>query len=161
MNAGSTIRIRIPATAPSFGGAYNNIAVTTPNEDDNREISPKTNTSVSNIQVVAPALIKNYDPTTITIGAQSILTYTINNLANNPSQNDLSFTDVFLSEIGLISQPQWLEQNGCTGTFIGDTNDNFAGISNLIFPEGVAFCSFTVIVTSNVPGIYLNDTTNF
>jgi uncharacterized repeat protein (TIGR01451 family)/gliding motility-associated-like protein len=31
----------------------------------------------------------------------------------------------------------------------------------LIFPEGVAFCSFTVVVTSNVPGSYLNDTTNF
>jgi len=30
MDAGSTIRLRIPVTAPSFGGAYNNIAVATP-----------------------------------------------------------------------------------------------------------------------------------
>lgn len=29
VNAGSTIRIRIPVTAPSFGGTYNNIAVAT------------------------------------------------------------------------------------------------------------------------------------
>ena len=31
----------------------------------------------------------------------------------------------------------------------------------MIFPEGVASCTFSVDVTSNVPGIYLNDTNNF
>lgn len=105
-------------------------------------------------------LLKIINPTTITIGAQS--TITINNLANNPSQNDLSFTDVFPSEISLISQPQWLQQkNGCTGTFIGDSSDNFVRISNLIVSEGATFCSFSVVVNSNITGVYLNDTTNF
>jgi hypothetical protein len=56
MDAGSTIKIRIPVTAPSFGGAYNNIAIATPNEDDNREVSPETNTSISNIQIVTLSL---------------------------------------------------------------------------------------------------------
>ncbi|MFT5626976.1 MAG: gliding motility-associated-like protein/uncharacterized repeat protein (TIGR01451 family) [Dokdonia sp.] len=161
MDAGSTIRIRIPVTASSFGGAYNNIAIAAPDEDDNREVSPETNTSISNIQAVAPTLIKNYNPTTITIGEESTLTFTINNLADNPSQSDISFTDVFPSEITLTSQPQWVAQNGCTATFVGNMSDHFSGISNLIFPEGVSSCSFSVIVTSNVPGIYLNDTNNF
>ena len=161
MDAGSTIQIRIPVTAPSFGGAYNNIATATPDENDNREVSPETNTSISNIQVVAPTLIKNYNPTTITIGEQSTLTFTVSNLADNPLQSDISFTDVFPSEITLVSQPQWVAQNGCMASFLGNIGDNFTGISNLIFPEGVASCTFSVDVTSNVPGIYLNDTNNF
>lgn len=161
MDAGSTIRIRIPVNAPSFGGAYNNIAIATPDENDNREVSPETNTSISNIQVVAPKLLKNYNPSTITVGEQSTLTFTVNNLSDNSSQNNISFTDVFPSEITLNSQPQWVAQNGCTATFVGNSGDNFAGISNLIFPEGVASCTFSVDVTSNTPGVYLNDTNNF
>ena len=161
MDAGSTIRIRIPVTAPSFGGAYNNIAIATPDENDNREVSPETNTSISNIQVVAPKLLKSYNPSTITVGEQSTLTFTVNNLSDNSSQSNISFTDVFPSEITLTSQPQWVTQNGCTATFVGNSGDNFAGISNLIFPEGVASCTFSVDVTSNTPGVYLNDTNNF
>ncbi|MEM5565752.1 gliding motility-associated C-terminal domain-containing protein [Psychroserpens sp. AS72] len=161
MDAGSTIRIRIPVSAPNFGGAYNNIAIATPDENDNREVSPETNTSISNVQVVAPTLIKSYNPTTITIGEESTLTFTVNNLSDNSSQSNISFTDVFPSEITVTSQPQWVTQNGCTATFIGNSGDNFAGVSNLTFPEGVASCTFSVSVTSNVPGIYLNDTNNF
>ncbi|MGC1471798.1 MAG: gliding motility-associated C-terminal domain-containing protein [Psychroserpens sp.] len=161
MDAGSTIRIRVPVTAPSFGGAYNNIATATPNLNDNREVSPETNISISNIQILAPTLIKNYDPTTITAGEQSTLVFTVNNLSDNLSQNDISFTDIFPSEITLTSQPSWIQQNGCTATFIGDIGNSFAGVSNLEFPEGIASCTFSVDVTSNVSGVYLNDTTNF
>ncbi|MFD2915264.1 DUF7933 domain-containing protein [Psychroserpens luteus] len=161
MDAGSTIRIRIPVTAPSFGGAYNNIAIATPDDNDNREVSPETNTSISNIQVVAPKLLKSYNPSTITVGEQSTLTFTVNNLSDNSSQINISFTDVFPSEITLTSQPQWVTQNGCTANFVGNSGDNFSGISNLMFPEGVASCTFSVDVTSNTPGVYLNDTNNF
>ena len=161
MEAGSTIQIRVPVTAPSFGGAFNNTAVATPNENENREISPETNTSISNIQVVAPSLAKTYAPEIITIGEQSTLTFTITNLADNPSQSDISFTDVFSSEITLTEAPQWVSQNGCSGSFVGSTGDNFAGVTDLIFPEGTDFCTFSVEVTSNTPGTYLNDTTNF
>nr|WP_321221411.1 gliding motility-associated C-terminal domain-containing protein [uncultured Psychroserpens sp.] len=161
MDAGSTIRIRIPVAAPSFGGAYNNIATATPDENDNREISPETNISISNVQVIAPTLIKSYNPTTITVGEESTLTFTVNNLSDNSAQSNISFTDVFPSEITLTSQPQWVTQNGCTATFIGNSGDSFAGVSNLTFPDGVASCTFSVNVTSNAPGTYLNDTNNF
>ena len=82
-------------------------------------------------------------------------------MSDNSSQNNISFTDVFPSEISITSEPQWVTQNGCSATFIGNTGDNFAGVLDLEFPEGVASCSFSVVVTSNAPGIYLNDTTNF
>ncbi|WP_299223364.1 gliding motility-associated C-terminal domain-containing protein [uncultured Psychroserpens sp.] len=161
MDAGSTIRIRIPVVAPSFGGAYNNIAVATPNETDRREISPETNTSISNVQVLAPSLIKSYNPDTIIVGEESTLTFTVSNLASNPSQTNISFTDVFHPEITLVSSPQWVTSNGCTANFVGNAGNNFAGVTNLVFPEGVSFCSFSVVVTSDVVGVYLNDTTNF
>ncbi|WP_460220303.1 DUF7933 domain-containing protein [Psychroserpens sp. MEBiC05023] len=161
MDAASTIQIRIPVTAPNFGGAYNNIAVATPDENDNLEISPETNTSISNVQIVAPLLEKVFDPDTITVGEESTLTFTITNLPSNPAQSDISFTDVFSSEITVVSTPDWVSSNGCTATFIGVPGDNFAGVTNLVFPEGVASCSFSVVVTSNIPGIYVNDTSNF
>ncbi|MEH6536732.1 MAG: gliding motility-associated C-terminal domain-containing protein [Psychroserpens sp.] len=160
MDAGSTIRITIPVTAPNFGGAYNNIAVATPDENDNLEISPETNTSISNVQIVAPVLDKIYDPETITVGAQSTLVFTVTNLPSNPTQSDISFTDVFPSEITVVSPPDWVMSNGCTATFIGTTGDNFTGITDLVFPEGVSTCTFSVILTCNVPGVYLNDTNN-
>jgi uncharacterized repeat protein (TIGR01451 family)/gliding motility-associated-like protein len=161
MDAGSTIQIRIPVSAPNFGGAYNNIAVATPDEDDNLEISPETNTSISNVQIVAPLLTKAYDPEIIIVGEESTLTFTITNLPSNPTQSDISFTDVFPSEITVVSAPDWVMSNGCTATFLGSAGDNFAGVTDLIFPQGVNSCTFSVVLTSEVPGIYLNDTNNF
>ncbi len=161
MDAGSTIRFRVPVTAPSFGGAYNNIASSTANETDNREVSPETNTSISNVQIVAPLLDKVYDPETIFIGEQSVLTFTISNLPSNPSQSNISFTDVFSNNIVVVSAPEWVESNGCTATFIGAPGDSFAGVTDLIFPDGVSSCTFSVVVTSSIEGEFLNDTTNF
>lgn len=161
MDAGSTIRITIPVIAPNFGGAVNNIAVATPNENDNNEISPETNISISNVQIVAPVLDKNYNPDTIIIGEESTLTFTVTNLPSNPSQSNISFTDVFPSEITLVSAPNWVMSNGCSATFLGNPGDNFAGVTDLVFPDGVASCTFSVVVTSNTPGVYLNDTNNF
>lgn len=161
MDASSTIQIRIPVIAPSFGGAYNNIAVATPNEDDNREVSPETNTSISNIQVVAPVLQKFYNPSTITVGEESVLTFTVTNLSSNPAQTNIAFVDTFSSEIVVVSTPEWTTSNGCTATFLGNSGDHFAGISDLVFPEGVSECTFSVIVTSNTPGVYVNDANNF
>lgn len=161
MDAGSTIRIRIPVTAPSFGGAYNNIAVATPNELDNREVSPETNTSISNVQIVAPVLSKSFLPESIFIGEESVLTFTISNLPSNPAQSDITFTDQFPAEVVIVSPPNWVESNGCSATFIGQQGDSFAGVSALSFPDGVSSCTFSVVVTSAIEGDYLNDTTNF
>jgi len=161
LEAGATIRILIPVMAPNFGGVFNNTADVFPSAINNEELTPETNISISNAQVVSPTLSKSYSPETIFTGFESTLTFTIHNLANNPAQTNISFTDNLGIELSLASIPNWVSSNGCTANFVGVIGDNFVGVTNLTFPEGVESCSFSVQVTSNTEGIYLNNNLNF
>ncbi len=161
MDAGSTVRIRIPVTAPAFGGAFNNIAEALPSPENNEELTPETNISISNVQVIAPTLEKVFDPDTIMEGNESTLSFTIFNVSGNPTQSNIAFTDNLPPNIILSGSPVWVESNGCTATFIGNPGDVFVGVTDLIFPDGVASCTFSVAVTSDVPGQYLNNASNF
>ena len=161
LEAASTIRVLIPVMAPNYGGIFNNTADVFPSAINNEELTPETNISISNAQVVSPTLIKNYNPDTIIAGAASTLTFTINNVAINPVQNDIAFTDNLSPELNLVDSPIWVNANGCTANFIGNTGDSFVGITDLTFPEGVNSCTFSVQVTSGIIGIYLNDDSNF
>jgi len=161
MEAGSSIQIRIPVMAPSLGGAFNNIAEAIVSAANNEELTPETNTSISNVQVIAPTLAKVFEPNIIIVGEESLLTFTITNLASNPAQNNIDFTDNLPNNIVLSGNPFWQEDNGCTASFIGETGDASVGVFDLTFPQGVASCSFSVWVTSNVIGNYLNNTNNF
>ena len=161
LEASSTIRILIPVMAPNYGGVFNNTADVFPSAINNEELTPETNISISNAQVVSPTLTKNYNPETIIAGAISTLTFTINNLAVNPAQTDIAFTDNLASELRLVGSPNWLNANGCTANFIGNTGDSFVGVTGLTFPEGVNSCTFSVQVTSDIIGIYLNDNSSF
>ena len=161
MEAGSTVRIRIPVTSPVFGGAFSNTAEATPSETDNEELTPETNISISNVQVIAPTLIKSFNPIEIVVGQTSTLTFTITNISSNPSQNNISFTDNLPFGLILVDSPVWVSANGCTATFLGAVGDPFVGVSNLTFPNGVSSCTFSVIVTSNTEGVFLNDNENF
>ena len=161
MEAGSTVRIRIPVTSPVFGGAFSNTAEATPSETDNEELTPETNISISNVQVIAPTLIKSFNPIEIVVGQTSTLTFTITNISSNPSQNNISFTDNLPFGLILVDSPVWVSANGCTATFLGAVGDPFVGVSNLTFPNGVSSCAFSVIVTSNTEGVFLNDNENF
>lgn len=161
MEAGSTIRIKIPVTAPSFGGAFNNKSQAMPSEINNEELTPETNISISNIQVIAPIVLKNFNPDTIIEGQESTLTFTITNIPSNPEQTNITFTDQLPPGIFLSGNASWVLDNGCTATFIGDNGDNFVGVTNLSFPEGVESCTFSVPVTSNIIDTYLNNFLNF
>jgi gliding motility-associated-like protein/uncharacterized repeat protein (TIGR01451 family) len=161
MEPGSTIRISIPVTAPSYGGAFTNLAEATPDAADNEEITPETNISISNVQVIAPTLEKEFNPAIIVVGYESILTFTINNIENNTAQNDIAFTDNLPAGIVLSGTPYWVNDNGCTADFNGNIGDDFVGISNLSIPEGVSSCTFAVAVTSDLIGSYLNNNDNF
>ncbi len=161
LEAGSTVRVLIPVMAPNFGGVFNNAADVFPSAINNEELTPETNSSISNAQVVAPTLTKNYMPDTIFSGFESTLTFTVHNLANNPAQTNISFTDNLGTELRLASLPNWVNSNGCTATFIGNIGDNFVGLTNLTFPEGVESCTFSVQITSDTLGSYLNNNSNF
>ena len=161
MEAGSTVSISIPVTAPSFGGAFNNIAEAIPNAGNNEELTPETNISINSVQVVAPVLQKSFVPDVIFEGGESELVFTVFNLASNPTQSNISFVDNLPSGLSLASAPIWIETNGCTATFTGNVGDTFIGIENLVFPDGVASCTFSVIVTADTEGSYLNNFQNF
>lgn len=161
MEAGSTVRISIPVSAPSFGGAFNNIAEAIPNAANNQELTPDSNISINSVQVIAPVLEKSFTPDTIIDGGQSELIFTVYNVASNPTQSNISFTDNLPTGIILSGTPNWVEDNGCSANFIGGIGDIFVGIEDLVFPDGVESCTFSVMVTSNSIGAYLNNFENF
>ena len=161
MEAGSTVRISIPVSAPSFGGAFNNIAEAIPDATNNQELTPESNISINSVQVIAPVLQKSFTPNTIIEGGQSELTFTVYNVASNPTQSNISFTDNLPTGIALSGTPNWLLSNGCTANFIGTIGDVFVGVEDLVFPDGVESCTFSVMVTSNSIGSYLNNFENF
>ena len=161
MDAASTIQIIIPVTAPNFGGAFTNTAEAIPNPNDNEELTPETNISISNIQIIAPIVEKTFTPDEIIVGQQSILEFTVTNISGNPAQTNIGFTDnlpLGLTVDGVIS---WVQDNGCTATFTATIGSGMVSVSNLNFPSGVANCTFSIPVTSNIAGSYLNSSTNF
>ncbi|WP_417875419.1 gliding motility-associated C-terminal domain-containing protein [Winogradskyella sediminis] len=161
MEAGSTVKIVIPVSAPSFGGAFNNIAEAIPSAENNEELTPETNISINSVQVIAPVLQKSFVPETIFEGGESELIFTIYNIASNPAQTQISFTDNLPNGVLLSSVPNWIESNGSTATLIGAIGDTFVGVENLVFAEGVESCTFSVMVTSEFAGSYLNNFQNF
>ncbi len=160
MEAGSTVRVSIPVIAPSFGGAFNNIAEAFPSASNNEELTPETNISVNSVQVISPILDKIFFPNTIFEGGESELIFTVYNIASSPTQNGIAFTDNLPAGVTLTSTPVWIEDSGCTATFSGTVGDTFVGVTDLTFPNGVESCTFSVMVTADVAGTYLNDFQN-
>ncbi len=161
LDEGSTVRITIPVVAPNYGGAFNNIAEAAPSPADNEELTPETNISINSVQVISPTVEKEFIPSTIIEGAESELIFTIFNIASNLTQNDISFTDTLPSGVILSGVPTWISANGCTANFIGSIGDDFVGVTDLTFPDGVASCTFSVMVTAENAGSYLNNFSNF
>lgn len=161
MEPGSTIRISIPVIAPNFGGAFTNRAEAIPSGANNEEVTPETNVSISNVQVIAPTLEKVFNPAIIVVGYESTLTFTINNIESNATQNNIAFIDNLPNGVVLSGTPYWVNDNGCTANFSGNIEDDFVGISNLSIPDGVSSCTFAVTVTSDIIGSYLNNDENF
>ncbi|WP_046758613.1 T9SS C-terminal target domain-containing protein [Kordia jejudonensis] len=161
IDADATIQIRVPVSAPNYGGSFNNIAEVQPDPANNGEFDPSTNISISSIQVISPRVEKSFVPDEILATQTSLLTFTITNIPGNAAQTGISFTDNLPNGISLAGDPYWVNSNGCTADFVGLTNDDFVGITNLIFPNGVAECTFAVLVTSATNDLYTNEFTNF
>lgn len=157
----ATIQIRIPVIAPNYGGSFNNIAEVQPDPANNGEFDPSTNISISSVQVISPRVTKNFMPDEIIASQTSVLTFTIENIPGNAAQSGISFTDNLPAGVVLAGDPSWVQSNGCTADFVGLTNDDFVGIANLVFPNGVASCTFSVLVTSATSGLYTNEFANF
>ncbi|MFK7749805.1 MAG: hypothetical protein AB8B65_15525, partial [Kordia sp.] len=157
----ATIQIIIPVTAPNFGGSFTNIAEVQPDPANNTESEPSTNISISSVQVLSPSVTKTFTPDEITATETSLLTFTIENVPGNIAQSGISFTDNLPAGIVLADDPYWEQSNDATADFVGLTNDDFVGIANLVIPDGVANCTFAVLVTSATSGLYTNEFANF
>lgn len=161
LDADATIQLRVPVSAPNYGGSFNNIAEVQPDPANNGEFDPSTNISISSIQVISPQVEKSFVPDEILVSQTSLLTFTVTNIPGNAAQSGISFTDNLPNGIVLAGDPYWVNSNGCSADFVGLTNDNFVGIANLVFPNGVAECTFAVLVTSATNDLYTNEFTNF
>jgi gliding motility-associated-like protein len=161
MEAGSTVRILIPVIAPAFGGAFVNMAEGIPSPVNNEELTPETNISISSVRVLAPTLEKAFNPEQIYTNETSRLTFTVFNPNINTEEDNIAFTDNLPVNLVLASEAQWVSSNGSTANFIGNIGDTFVGVTNLNIPIGVASCTFSVTVTSTVPGFYINNDINF
>lgn len=161
MEGGSTIQIAIPVTAPSYGGAFTNTAQAIANINENNELTPDTNLSISNMQVIAPTVLKTFTPDQIIVGQQSQLEFTVFNVSGNAAQSNITFTDNLPLGLTIAGPISWTDSNGCTATFTSSLGGTFVGVSDLIIPAGVASCSFSVLVTSTMEGIYNNSSSNF
>ncbi|WP_298520867.1 gliding motility-associated C-terminal domain-containing protein [uncultured Kordia sp.] len=157
----ATIQIIIPVTAPNFGGSFTNVAEVQPDPANNAESDPSTNISISSVQVLSPSVTKTFTPDEIIATETSLLTFTIENVPGNLAQSGISFTDNLPAGIVLAGDPYWVQSNGATADFVGLTNDDFVGIANLVIPDGVANCTFAVLVTSAVSDLYTNEFANF
>ncbi|MEP7134943.1 MAG: SdrD B-like domain-containing protein, partial [Chloroflexota bacterium] len=137
----------IPAgglTATANGGV-DNITNTTP---------ASATLSVSTVQ--APAINKNFNPTTVWAGQVSQLTI---NVINNDTNNDLtqiSLSDSLPANFVVATPPAaTLTGTGCTGTFNPLAGDTVLNLTNATAPKSIT-CVLRVNVISLVTGAYTN-----
>ncbi|MBL0140675.1 MAG: hypothetical protein IPP91_01070 [Betaproteobacteria bacterium] len=105
-----------------------------------------------------PTLTKAFSPTTVGVGQNSVLTFTITNPAGAPARTGLTFTDTLPAGL-VISTP-----NGVAGTCSGTptiTATAGAGVftvggTGVDAAVGASTCTISLNVTSNTAGAYVN-----
>ncbi|MBL0140682.1 MAG: DUF11 domain-containing protein [Betaproteobacteria bacterium] len=119
-----------------------------------------TTTGVSSTLTVQalPTLTKAFSPTTVGVGQNSVLTFTISNPAGAPVRTGLTFTDA-LPAGAVIGTPNGLV-NGCGGaptiTATAGTGTITIGGTGVNAAIGASACTITVNVTSATAGAYVN-----
>ncbi|MGB5982465.1 MAG: gliding motility-associated C-terminal domain-containing protein [Nonlabens sp.] len=161
MESGATLQVRIPVTAPDYGGSFENRAEAQPDFSEQGETTPSSNISITSLFVLTSQTSKSFDPSIITRGETSILSFTITNSDGQSAQNNISFTDNLPASLTLVSEAFWIAQNGATANFIDTIGSSLIGVENLSFPAGTSEISFGVEVTSIESGVYVNDFQNF
>jgi len=109
--------------------------------------------------VAPPTIAKAFNPVTITLGATSTLTFTI----NNPAANTVAITSVgFTDDLqGGLTVPT-ASTNACNGT-LTTTNPSTIVLSNASVAPGTGgnpgVCTFSVTVTGGTGGLNIANTT--
>ena len=119
------------------------------------------------VTVVQASLDKAFSPTTINVGQTSTLTFTLTNGAGNPAQAGISFSDSLPGNVIVAATPN--VQTNCPAgagfgvpgfTVTAAAGATSASFSSVTMTSGVASCQVRVDVTSNVAGVYTNNSAN-
>jgi hypothetical protein len=98
---------------------------------------------------------KSFSPNPILPGATSVLTITLNN-SNSIAITGVAFTDTYPAGVVNSATPNPnITGAGCSGTLSATAGGNSLALSAGIVPAGIT-CSYKVIVTSSVAGVYLD-----
>jgi hypothetical protein len=103
---------------------------------------------------ISPTAMKSFAPSTITKGASSLLTISLNNPTATPITG-VSFTDNYPS--GMLNTASANGTTTCGGTVTAINNGNSLTLSGGTIPASGS-CTVTANITSAVAGIYTNST---
>ena len=137
-------------------GSTTNIAVATAQDaSSDGNLVTSNNDSVTVYRVIAPVISKSFTPSEIQVGGTSTLRLTISN-PNPVTLTGVNVIDNLPANLSLTISPSG---NQCGGSVAYDAANNRITLANgSIVANGS--CNVTAVVTSTVPGDYLNTTGN-
>lgn len=136
--------IQVPAsgTTPTLGIRVRNLQATGTGNDVGFDLPQLVD--------VTPQLDKAFLPTSIYQGQNTVLTYTVTNTSDLMAKNGWHFVDTLPTGLTAVG-PLGGTCVRTAGTVSGRTVDVTGNLA-----QGSAWCTITVTVTSNTPGVYNN-----
>ncbi|QDY78209.1 beta strand repeat-containing protein [Streptomyces qinzhouensis] len=105
---------------------------------------------------VTPQLDKGFSPASVPQGGTSTLTFTITNTSETAEKNGFSFSDALPSGVTVAAVPNAATTCG-SASLTAVPGTGVVGLSGGVLAAGAQSCTFTVDVTSNTPGTYVNE----
>jgi hypothetical protein len=99
-------------------------------------------------------LSKAFSPTSLSVGQESTLTFTI----TGPNINNIAFTDTLPSGL-VVSSPNGINNTCGTGSVTANSNSNSISVSGV--NVGASACTISVKVTPTTSGNKVNNASNF
>jgi uncharacterized repeat protein (TIGR01451 family) len=150
--AGSSCTITVNVTGVTAGVQNNSVQVTSTEGGTG-------NTSNASVTVVAPpVIIKAFGAASIPLNGTTTLQFTIQNQNTTTTLTGVGFSDTLPAGL-IISTPNGLAGNTCTGTLTATQNTNVISLSGASINQSTS-CTFTINVTGTTAGTQTNTTGN-
>jgi uncharacterized repeat protein (TIGR01451 family) len=155
LNAGQsscTISVNVTSGTP---GVYSNT--------DAANLSATSNITTTGVNasltvLPLPSLTKAFSPSTVGTGQNSVLTFTISNLAGGPARSGLAFTDTLPAGLEIGTPAGVVNTCGGSPTVTATPGNGVFAIGGpgVNAAAGPSTCTISVNVTGNTPGTYTN-----
>ena len=152
VGAGDSCRITVDVTGTT-PGTHMNVS------GDLTSSAGNSGAATADLMVVTnrPGFTKNFSPAMVQFGADSTLTFTIDNSANASLESGLAFTDELPPGLQVASPPN--ASNGCNGTLTATAGSNTVSYFGGFLTAGVA-CTITMDVETTAVGRLDNRTSD-